>query len=45
MIMKNIKLEIGEIKQEAIADLTIFNSDIEFIYTEKSIISKSKNIP
>lgn len=42
---KILNIERGEIKQGAIADLTIFNPDIEYIYTEDSIVSKSKNTP
>ena len=35
----------GQIKEEFKADLTIFNPDKEYIYTEEMIVSKSKNTP
>lgn len=35
----------GQIKEGFKADLTIFNPDKEYIYTEEMIVSKSKNTP
>ncbi len=35
----------GEIKEGAIADLTIFDPNEEYIYTKEMIVSKSKNTP
>ena len=35
----------GQIKEGFDADLTIFNPDIEYVYTKESIVSKSKNTP
>lgn len=35
----------GQIKEGFKADLTIFNTDKEYIYTEDMIVSKSKNTP
>ena len=35
----------GEIKEGKIADLTIFDPNIEYIYQKESIVSKSKNTP
>lgn len=40
-----LKIDRGEIKEGAIADLTIFNPDEIYIYEEASIVSKSKNTP
>ena len=37
--------ERGEIKENAIADLTIFNPEKEYTYTKEMIVSKSKNTP
>lgn len=42
---KVLGIERGEIKEGAIADLTIFDPEKEYIYTEESIVSKSKNTP
>ena len=42
---KLLKIERGEIKKGAIADLTIFNPKTEYIYKEEDIVSKSKNTP
>ena len=42
---KLLGLDRGEIKVGAIADITIFNKDIESVYTKESIVSKSKNSP
>ena len=35
----------GEIKEGNKADLTIFDPNVEYIYTKESIVSKSKNTP
>ena len=35
----------GEIKEGKKADLTIFDPNVEYIYTKESIVSKSKNTP
>ena len=35
----------GQIKEGYTADITIFNPDKEYIYTEEMIVSKSKNTP
>lgn len=40
-----INIDKGTIQEGSMADLTIFNPDIEYIYTEDMIISKSKNSP
>ncbi len=42
---KILKIERGEIKQGAVADLTIFDPNVEYTYTRESIVSKSKNTP
>lgn len=35
----------GEIKEGMIADLTVFDPDVEYVYERESIVSKSKNTP
>ena len=42
---KLLKIDRGEIKEGAVADLTIFNPYDKYIYEESSIVSKSKNSP
>ena len=42
---KVLGIDRGEIKEGAIADLTIFNPEKEYIYTKESIVSKSQNTP
>ena len=42
---KVLGIDRGEIKEGAVADLTIFNPEKEYIYTRESIVSKSKNTP
>ena len=42
---KLLKIERGEIKEGAIADLTIFDGEKKYIYKEESIVSKSHNTP
>lgn len=42
---KLLKIEKGEIKEEKIADLTIFDKDCEYTYKIEDIVSKSKNTP
>ncbi len=42
---KLLKIDRGEIKEGAIADLTIFNPNEKYTYEEASIVSKSKNTP
>jgi len=42
---KLLGIKRGEIKIGAIADLTIFNPDKEYIYKKEDIVSKSKNSP
>ena len=42
---KLLKIDRGEIKEEAVADLTIFNPNEKYTYEEASIVSKSKNTP
>ena len=42
---KLLKIDRGEIAEGKVADLTIFNADIEYVYEEESIVSKSKNTP
>lgn len=42
---KLLKIEKGEIKPGKVADITIFDKDQEYIYTEEDIVSKSKNSP
>lgn len=42
---KLLKIERGELKEGAIADITIFDPSKEYIYTKESIVSKSKNTP
>ena len=42
---KLLKIDRGEIKEGAIADLTIFNPNVTYTYEESSIVSKSKNSP
>lgn len=42
---KVLNIDRGELKIGAVADITIFDSNIEYIYTKESIVSKSKNSP
>lgn len=42
---KILKIDRGEIKEGAIADLTIFDPNDIYTYEESSIVSKSKNTP
>lgn len=42
---KVLGLEIPEIKEGNLANLTIFNPEKEWLFTEKNIYSKSKNTP
>jgi len=35
----------GEIKEGMMADLTVFDPNIEYVYERESIVSKSKNTP
>ncbi|MCI9287134.1 MAG: dihydroorotase [Clostridia bacterium] len=43
---KLLKLETkGQIKEGYDADITIFDSNIEYVYQKESIVSKSKNTP
>ena len=42
---KLLKIDRGEIKEGAVADLTIFNPNDTYTYEESSIVSKSKNTP
>ena len=40
-----LKIDRGTIEVGKIADITIFNPDEEYVYTEDMIVSKSKNSP
>ena len=42
---KLLGINKGEIKEGAIADLTIFDPNKEYVYSKESIVSKSKNTP
>ena len=42
---KILGIDRGVIKEGAIADITIFDSNIEYVYEKESIVSKSKNTP
>ncbi len=42
---KLLKIDRGTIEEGKIADLTIFNPNEKYIYTEDKIVSKSKNSP
>lgn len=42
---KLLNIERGELKEGAIADITIFDPAVEQVYTKESIVSKSKNTP
>lgn len=42
---KLLKIDRGQLKEGAIADITIFDPEIEYTYTKESIVSKSKNTP
>lgn len=42
---KILGINRGIIKEGAIADITIFDSNIEYTYEKESIVSKSKNTP
>jgi len=40
-----LNINRGILKEESIADITIFNPDTEEVYTKEDIVSKSKNSP
>ena len=42
---KLLKIDRGTIEEGKIADITIFNENEKYIYTEEKIVSKSKNSP
>lgn len=42
---KILGVDRGEIKEGAVADLTIFNPNVEYEYKKEDIVSKSKNTP
>ena len=42
---KILGIDRGIIEEGKIADITIFDPDIEYVYEEKDIVSKSKNTP
>ncbi len=42
---KLLNIERGEIKEEAVADLTIFDPNVEYVYQKEDIVSKSNNTP
>jgi dihydroorotase len=42
---KILGIDRGEISEGEVADLTIFNPDEEYVYTEDMIVSKSHNTP
>lgn len=42
---KILNINRGQIKEGEIADITVFNPNVEEIYKEESIVSKSKNSP
>lgn len=42
---KLLKIDRGEIKEDSVADLTIFDPNETYTYEESSIVSKSKNTP
>ena len=42
---KLLGIDKGVIKENAIADITIFDPNIEYTYEKESIVSKSKNTP
>lgn len=42
---KLLKIDRGEIAEGKVADLTIFDPNIEYVYEKESIVSKSKNTP
>ena len=42
---KLLKIARGEIAEGKVADLTIFDPNVEYVYSEDSIVSKSKNTP
>lgn len=42
---KILGLDRGEIKEGAVADLTIFDPNVEYEYKKEDIVSKSKNTP
>ena len=42
---KLLKIDRGEIAEGKVADLTIFNPNVEYVYEKEGIVSKSKNTP
>ncbi len=42
---KLLKIDRGEIAEGKVADLTIFNPNVEYVYEKEGIASKSKNTP
>lgn len=42
---KLLKIDRGELKEGAIADITIFNPNEKYTYTKEMVVSKSKNTP
>ena len=42
---KILGIDKGIIKEGKTADITIFNPNIEYVYKEEDIVSKSKNTP
>ena len=42
---KILNIDRGELREGKVADITVFDPEVEYTYTKESIVSKSKNTP